>query len=213
VYFCPTVTVRCFVGDDHPAIVDAVARFLDAEDGIEVAGTAGTGADALARVEELRPDVAVVDVQMPGTGGVELVRRLVTDCPETRVILYTGYAERTLVIEAVDAGALGFVLKESPLADLVRAVRLVAEGRTYVDPVLASVLAGREATARIARLTKREREVLGLLADGMRTDEVASELAISPPTVQTHVEKALAKLDADTRTQAVATALRMWPLT
>lgn len=201
--------VRCVVSDDHPAIVDAVARFLAGEDGLEIVGTAGDGIAALAQIEEIRPDVAVVDVHMPGMSGIELARRVSTDMPATSVILYTGFAERALVVEAIDAGAKGFVLKESPLPDLVRAIRLVADGRTYVDAVLASVLAGPDATARIPGLTKREREVLLLLADGMRNEDAARELSISPLTVRTHIEKAMAKLEADTRTQAVATALRM----
>jgi DNA-binding NarL/FixJ family response regulator len=203
------MALRCFVADDHPAIVDAVSRFLAGEEGIEIAGTAGGGADTVARVQELQPDVAVVDVQMPGIGGIEVARQLAAaGCP-TGVIIYTGYSERAVVIEAIDAGARGFVLKESPLSDLVRAIRTVAGGQTYVDPVLAGVLAGPDATARIPGLTKREREVLRLLADGMRNEQVGLELGISPLTVRTHIEKAMAKLEADTRTQAVASALRM----
>jgi DNA-binding NarL/FixJ family response regulator len=203
------MALRCFVADDHPAIVDAISRFLANEEGIEVVGTAGGGADAVDRVQELNPDVAIVDVQMPGMGGIEVARRLVAAGSKTGVIVYTGYAERSLVIEAIDAGAAGFVLKESPLSDLVRAVRTVAEGRTYVDPVLAGVLASPDATSRIPGLTKREREVLRLLADGMRNEQIGRELGISPLTVRTHIEKAMQKLEADTRTQAVANALRM----
>ncbi|HEY2543787.1 MAG TPA: response regulator transcription factor [Gaiellaceae bacterium] len=203
------MALRLFVADDHPAIVDAVVRFLAANDEVEIAGTAGDGTEALERIDESRPDVAVLDVRMPGMGGIEVARRLATESSTTGVILYTGYAERSLVVEAIDAGAHGFVLKESPLADLLRAVRLVAEGRTYVDPVLASVLAGPDAAARIPGLTKREREVLRLLADGMRNEQVGRELSISPLTVRTHIEKAMSKLEADTRTQAVANALRM----
>ena len=203
------MALRCFVADDHPAIVDAVSRFLASEEDVEIAGTAGGGADTVARVQELQPDVAVVDVQMPGIGGIEVARQLAAaGCP-TGVIIYTGYAERAVVIEAIDAGARGFVLKESPLSDLVRAIRTVGGGQTYVDPVLAGVLAGPDATARIPGLTKREREVLRLLADGMRNEQVGLELGISPLTVRTHIEKAMAKLEADTRTQAVANALRM----
>ena len=203
------MALRCFVADDHPAIVDAVSRFLASEEDIEIAGTAGGGADTVARVQDIQPDFAVVDVQRPGIGGIEVARQLAAaGCP-TGVIIYTGYAERAVVIEAIDAGARGFVLKESPLSDLVRAIRIVAGGQTYVDPVLAGVLAGPDATARIPGLTKREREVLRLLADGMRNEQVGLELGISPLTVRTHIEKAMAKLEADTRTQAVANALRM----
>jgi DNA-binding NarL/FixJ family response regulator len=125
------------------------------------------------------------------------------------VILYTAYGDRALLTEALDAGARGFVLKEAPLAELVRAVELVAEGRTYVDPVLAGVVTGGAATEKVLNLTQRERDVLRLLADGNSNEAIGKTLFISPETVRTHVRKAMTKLDADTRTQAVATALRM----
>jgi DNA-binding NarL/FixJ family response regulator len=200
--------LRCLVADDHPAIVDAVCRFLEAEDGVAVVGRAFDGDEALRLIEELRPDVAVVDIRMPRLGGIEIARRLAAGAAETGVILYTGFPERALVIEALDAGARGFLLKEAPLDDLVRAVRMVAEGRTYVDPVLAGVLAGPDVTSRLPGVTKREREILRLLADGMRNEQVGLELSISPLTVRTHVKNLMEKLEADTRTQAVANALR-----
>lgn len=200
--------VRCFVADDHPAIVDSVSRYLASEDEIEIAGTATDGNEALAKITSVKPDVAVLDLRMPGLDGIEVTRRLSADEAAAAVILYTAYAERALVIEAIDAGARGFLLKESPVADLVRAVRLVAEGRTYVDPVLAGVLTGPDATKRLPGVTKREREVLRLLADGMRNEQIGQVLGISPLTVRTHIEKAMVKLEADTRTQAVANALR-----
>jgi DNA-binding NarL/FixJ family response regulator len=124
------------------------------------------------------------------------------------VILYTAYGERALLTEALDAGARGFVLKEAPLAEVLRAVELVAEGRTYVDPVLAGVLSSGAAADKTLKLTQRERDTLRLLADGHSNEEIGKRLFISPETVRTHVRKAMAKLDADTRTQAVATALR-----
>jgi DNA-binding NarL/FixJ family response regulator len=201
-------SLRCVVADDHPPIVDAVARYLEAEDGIEVIARLADGVEALAAIEELKPDVAILDVRMPNLDGVEVARRLSAQGSTTGVILYTGFAERALVIEALDAGARGFLLKEAPLTDLVRAVRVVGEGRTYVDSVLAGVLATPAVTQRLPGVTKREREVLRLLADGKRNEAVASVLGISPLTVRSHVKKAMEKLEADTRTQAVANALR-----
>jgi DNA-binding NarL/FixJ family response regulator len=200
--------LRCVVADDHPPIVDAVARYLESEDGIEVIARLADGVEALAAIEELKPDVAVLDVRMPHLDGVEVARRLSAQGSTTGVVLYTAFAERALVIEALDAGARGFLLKEAPLADLVRAVRVVAEGRTYVDPVLAGVLATPAVAQRLPGVTKREREVLRLIADGKRNEAVAEILGISPLTVRSHVKKAMEKLDADTRTQAVANALR-----
>jgi DNA-binding NarL/FixJ family response regulator len=199
--------VSCVVADDHPAVLAAVSDYLKAN-GIEVVGRAVDGEDAVAKIESLRPSVALVDVRMPRIDGIEVARRLARSVPDTGVLLYTGYGERALVMEALDAGARGFVLKEAPLVDLVRAVETVARGGSYVDPVLAGVLASAEATGRLPQITQRERDVLRLLADGLSNEEIGKTLFISPETVRTHVRKAMAKLDADTRTQAVATALR-----
>jgi DNA-binding NarL/FixJ family response regulator len=202
------MSFRCVIADDHPAIVDAVCRFVEQEDEIELVGRAVDGERALRLIADQNPDVAVVDIRMPGVGGVEIARTLNDAGSATAVILYTGYAERGLLLEALDAGARGFLLKEAPLDDLIRAIRTVCTGGTYVDPALAALLAGPEAAARLPTLTKREREVLRLLSDGMRNEQVAVELTISPLTVRTHVKNAMEKLEADTRTQAVARALR-----
>ena len=198
---------RIVVADDHPAVVEAVADVL-AEHGIEIVGRARDGSDAVRQIEEAKPDVAIIDLQMPGMSGIEVARQVGRTAAETGVILYTAFGDRALLTEALDAGARGFVLKEAPLAEVVRAVELVASGRPYVDPVLAGVLSSSAATEKIASLTPRERDVLRLLADGMSNEEIGKALFISPETVRTHVRKAMSKLDADTRTQAVATALR-----
>jgi DNA-binding NarL/FixJ family response regulator len=195
------------VADDHPAVVEAVADVLS-EHGIEVAGRARDGDDALEQIELRKPTVAILDLRMPGQSGIEVARHVARSAPDTAVILYTAFGDRALLTEALDAGARGFVLKEAPLAEVVRAVELVASGRTYVDPVLAGVLSSSAATDKRLNLTQRERDVLRLLADGMTNEEIGKNLFISPETVRTHVRKAMAKLDADTRTQAVATALR-----
>lgn len=199
--------VTCVVADDHPAVVEAVADVLT-DNGIEVPGRARDGTDAVKLIESQRPDVALLDLRMPGLSGIEVARLVGRSAPETAVILYTAFGDRALLTEALDAGARGFVLKEAPLAEVVRAVELVAAGRTYVDPVLAGVLSSSAATDKMPNLTERERAVLRLLADGMTNEEIGKTLFISPETVRTHVRKAMAKLDADTRTEAVATALR-----
>jgi DNA-binding NarL/FixJ family response regulator len=201
------VPITCIVADDHPAMVEAVADVL-AENGVEVVGRARDGQEALAKIEARRPKVALVDVRMPRLSGIELARRAAVAAPETAVVLYTAYGDRALLTEALDAGVRGFVLKEAPLVDLARAVSLVAGGGTYVDPVLAGYIAQSHAADALPSLTQREREVLRLLADGNSNEEIGKQLFISPETVRTHVRKAMAKLDADTRTQAVATALR-----
>jgi DNA-binding NarL/FixJ family response regulator len=200
-------TITCIVADDHPAMVEAVADVLT-EHGLTVVGRARDGEEAIAKIETRRPDVALVDVRMPRLGGIEVARRVTASVPGTAVILYTAYGDRGLLTDALDAGARGFVLKEAPLVDLARAVSLVASGGTYVDPVLAGFLATTRMTEKLPSLTQRERDVLRLLADGHSNEEIGKRLYISPETVRTHVRKAMQKLDADTRTQAVATALR-----
>jgi len=199
--------ITCLVADDHPAVVEAVADVLT-EHGILVAGKARDGQDALERIEALKPDVALLDVRMPRLDGIEVARQAARSSPGTAVILYTAFGDRALLIEALDAGARGFVLKEAPLAEVVRAVELVAAGKTYVDPVLAGVLSVGAGSDKLVNLTQREREVLRLLADGLANEEIGKRLFISAETVRTHIRKAMAKLDADTRTEAVATALR-----
>jgi DNA-binding NarL/FixJ family response regulator len=200
-------SITCVVADDHPAVLEAVAEFL-VQAGIEVVARARDGEEALERIVERRPRVALVDVRMPRLGGIELTRRAKRSAPETAVLLYTGYGDRALLTEALDAGVAGFVLKEAPMDDLLRAVRSVAEGSTYVDPVLAGTLATSSVGNRLPQLTQRERDVLRLLADGLSNEEIGKNLFISAETVRTHVRKAMDKLDADTRTQAVAKALR-----
>jgi len=202
-----TDAITCLVADDHPAVVQAVSEVLTLG-GVEVAGQARDGEEALAAIERIRPMVALLDLRMPRMDGIEVARRCSRSTPDTHVILYTAYSEQALLIEALDAGARGFVSKEAPLAEIVRAVQLVAEGRTYVDPVLAGVISSPAATAKIKTLTQRERDVLRMLSDGHSNEEIGKALFISPETVRTHVRKAMAKLDADTRTEAVATAIR-----
>jgi DNA-binding NarL/FixJ family response regulator len=202
------VAWRCVIADDHPAIIEAVTRYLADVDDVEIVARAQNGDEALRLIEEHAPDVAVVDIRMPGVGGIDIARRLSGEGSKTAVILYTGHSERSLLLEALDAGARGFLVKEAPLDDLARAIRTICGGGTYVDPALAGLLAGPQAAERLPTVTKREREILRLLADGMRNEQVARQLSISPLTVRSHVKNAMRKLEADTRTEAVAKALR-----
>lgn len=199
---------RCVIADDHPAIIDAVSRYLTDVDDVEIVAQANDGDQALRLIAEHAPDVAIVDIRMPGVGGIDIARKLSDEESTTAVILYTGHGERSLLLEALDAGARGFLVKEAPLDDLARAIRTIGGGGTYVDPALAGFLAGPQAAERLPTVTKREREILRLLADGMRNEQVAKQLSISPLTVRTHVKNAMQKLEADTRTEAVAKALR-----
>jgi DNA-binding NarL/FixJ family response regulator len=199
--------INCLVADDHPAMLRAIAELLKRE-GVQVIGEAADGDEALAKIEQRKPDVAIIDIRMPRLSGVEVARRAARVSPDTAVILYSGYGDKALLLEALDAGVRGFVLKEAPLVDLHRALEIVGSGGTYVDPVLAGSLATAEVAQKLPSLTQRERDVLRLLANGQSNDEIGKELFISPETVRTHVRKAMDKLEADTRTEAVAKALR-----
>ena len=199
----PTVVVA----DDHPAMLAAMAEIL-VRSGFDVVGRAPDGQRALALIQATKPQVAVVDMQMPKLSGIEVATRAAAVSPQTSIVFYTAFGDRALLSEALDVGARGFVLKEAPFSDLVRCVELVLAGEAYVDPVLAGFLVSGELTERTPTLTQREREVLRLLADGLANEEIGKRLHISAETVRTHVRKAMAKLEADTRTQAVAKALR-----
>ena len=196
----------CVLADDHPAVLDSVSRFLESR-GVRVA-QARDGEAALATIQAIQPDVAIVDVAMTPLSGIDVARRVQDVSPATSVILYTGHNDRGLLDRALDAGARGFVLKEGSLESLEEAVRAVADGGTWVDPGLAPRSLHRRTCRTLPPLTPREREILSLVANGLTNDKVATALAISPETVQSHVRHAMVKLEADTRTEAVATALR-----
>lgn len=199
--------MRAVVADDHPAVLRSVCDVLT-DAGIDVVGRASNGEEALAKIETAKPALAVVDVRMPRLSGIEIAAQTARVSPDTGIILYTAYGDRALLTEALDVGVRGFVLKEAPMVDLVRAAEIVAAGSLYVDPVLAGVIASAQFTDTLPQLTKREREVLRLLSDGNSNEEIGKALFLSPETIRTHIQKAMRKLEADTRTQAVALALR-----
>jgi two-component system response regulator DesR len=199
--------VSCVIADDHPAVIYSISAILE-ENGFEIVGTASTGDEALAQIEEHRPQVALIDLRMPGPDGLEVARRASRTSPDTAMILFTGHAEPAVLTAAFDAGARGLVLKELPVPEFVRAVQVVSRGGTYFDPGLAGVLASAQAAQTLPELTQRERDILRLLADGRSTEDIGQALFISRETVRAHVRKAMRKLDATTRTEAVAIALR-----
>jgi DNA-binding NarL/FixJ family response regulator len=196
----------CLVADDHPALTTAVSSYL-AENGFEIVGPVGDGRRAVALAEEAKPDLALVDYRMPRLSAADLVRAIVEASPSTRVVVYTADADETVARDVLGAGAVALVLKEAPLADLVRALESALVGRSYLDPALAKP--SRAGTA----LTQRELDVLGLLAEGLPHEEIGKRLGISSETVRTHLRKASDRLGATTRTQAVATALRLGLIT
>jgi two-component system, NarL family, response regulator len=202
------MSVRCLVADDHPALVSAVADFLR-DQGLDVLEPASDGLQALAAVEAERPDVALVDYRMPRSQGHELVARIKEISPHTRVAVYTADADAEVVADALAAGADAIVLKEAPLADLARALKTILEGRPYIDPALAVDVMSVGNGGAGGRLTAREVDVLTLLAEGLSHEEIGRRLEIASETVRTHARKAAGRLGAKTRTQAVATAIRL----
>ncbi len=191
----------CLLADDHPALRSAVAEFL-ALAGYRVVGPVADGRAAIEAAHE-QPDAAVLDYRMPRLAGTELVEELLAISPGTRIVVYTADGGEELAAGALAAGAKGVVLKEAPLADLARALEAVLAGSTYLDPALA------QRDVQAARLTEREHDVLELLAEGLTHEEIGKRLGIGAETVRTHLRKACDRLEATTRTQAVATALRL----
>jgi DNA-binding NarL/FixJ family response regulator len=197
---------RCVLADDHPALLAAVGDYL-AENGYDVVARAADGSAALRHIEREQPDVALVDYRMPGCFGGELIGRIREVSPETRVAVYTAEVDPAIVQETLSAGADAVVLKEAPMADLVRALRAVVDGGRYVDPALAGRAVRPERAS--SRLTERELDVLRLLAEGLTHEEIGARLSIASETVRTHARKAADRLGAKTRTQAVASAIRL----
>jgi DNA-binding NarL/FixJ family response regulator len=198
--------ITTLIVDDHEVVREGLRLSLSRAPHIRVVGEASDGESAVEMAIRRRPNVVVMDIRMPGMDGLEATRELAEKVPDTKVLLFTAFSERSLLNRGFDSGAKGYILKESPHATLVRAIEKVAQGEGYVDPALMpQFLSGRD---QADLLTGREREILALLADGLSNLDVAGKLFISQETVKSHVRHILTKLEADTRTHAVAIALR-----
>lgn len=193
------------IADDHPGIVSSVSRSF-AKRGLDVVALAANGHEALAKIAAERPSVALLDNRMPGLSGMEVTRQAARCAPETAVILFSGYGNHEHVVEALDAGAKGFLMKNASFPELYRAIEVVARGGTYVDASLSAVLGEPEEKP---VMTSRERSVLRLLSDGDRYEEIGRKLYLSKATIRKVVGTIRLKLGATTGTEAVATALRL----
>ncbi len=198
--------ISVLIVDDHEVVREGLRLSLLRSPQIRVVGEAPDGETAIALAGRRRPDVIIMDLRMPGMDGIEATEEILKQAPDTAVIVFTAYSERALLSRSLESGAKGYILKEAPHETLLRAIEKVAGGETFVDPALMpNLIQGRDGGD---ALTQREREILQLLADGMSNADVAQRLFISQETVKSHVRHILVKLEADTRTQAVAIALR-----
>ena len=204
--------VRLLLADDHRMLREGLRRSLESA-GLTVVAEAGDGEEALRLAAEHRPDVVLMDVTMPILGGVEAARAIRTTLPEVRVVMLTMHADDDVIASAIRAGADGYLVKDCSIEEVADVVRRVAGGETALTPALAaSMLTEVQALAKAPQadpVTKREEEVLQLIADGCSTPEVAERLYISQKTVKNHLASIYQKLDARDRTQAVLRAVRM----
>ena len=200
-------SVTVVIIEDHLALRKGLELLLRGSE-FSVIGTADDAEEGQRLIETLQPDIAIVDIGLPGRSGVDLTRRIVTAHPDVGVLLYTGIGDQDTLVRALDSGARGFALKAGSPEELLAAIRAVAAGKSHVDERLRPLLLARFTTERIGVLSPREREVLDLLAQGLNGEEVATRLVLSPETVRTHVRNAMEKLEASTRVHAVAIALR-----
>lgn len=197
------------IADDHAIVREGLRRVVAQREDMVVVGEASSGEDAIEMVGRRRPDIVLMDARMPGIGGLQATQRLTRDSPDVRVIIFTAHSEQELLWDALDAGAQGFVLKDSDSSTLVGAIGQVAAGEPFVDPRLAPDFLRQLARPRQSGvLSAREREILQMLADGYSNREVSERLVLSVETVKTHVKHILAKLEAEHRTQAVAIGIR-----
>ncbi|HVW16616.1 MAG TPA: response regulator transcription factor [Solirubrobacteraceae bacterium] len=197
---------RLIVVDDHEALREGLEVMLT-NAGNEVVGVAGNVAAAVDLLEVSDPEVAIVDVRLPDGSGIALTRELLARRPELGVILYTGDSDTELLYEGLDSGARGYALKTGSMQELQSAIERVAAGGSYVDPRLDSLLLSSRATARVAQLSPREREIMHLMAEGMTAEAIGAEINVSIETVRTHVRNVIRKLQARNRVHAIAIAL------
>ncbi|ATY12963.1 MULTISPECIES: response regulator [Actinomycetes] len=200
------MTITLLIADDHPIVRDGLRGIFTGERGFEVLGEAAHGAEAVTLAEALKPDVVLMDLRMPGTDGVAAITELARLGNPARVLVLTTYDTDSDVLPAIEAGATGYLLKDSPREELFRAVRAAARGEAVLSPAVASRIMGQMRAPAQEPLSQREIEVLNLVARGSTNKEAAKKLFISEATVKTHLLHAYAKLGVKDRAAAVAVA-------
>jgi DNA-binding NarL/FixJ family response regulator len=208
-------SIRVVLADDHAVVRKGIREFLEDAEGITVVAEAADGDEALAFVAEHRPDVAVLDIQMPGPSGIEVTRRIQADHPAVKVLILTAYDDDPYIFALLQAGASGYILKTADSTELVRAVRAVYQGESALDPgvtqkVVRQLAAGRPMGAgdAVEALTDRELDVLNLVAKGLTNKAIGQALGISDRTVQGHLANIFGKFQVNSRTEAVTEALK-----
>jgi NarL family two-component system response regulator LiaR len=204
--------IRILIADDHAVVREGLRAFLQLQDGLEVVGEAADGVEAVEQAERLAPNVVLMDLVMPKLDGVGAMRQLRVRLPAARVIVLTSFLEDDRLLPAIEAGAAGYLLKDVEPAELARAVRLANAGEAMIAPTVAArlvdALVDRGRSPAREPLTRREHEVLELIARGRSNKRIAIELGISEKTVKAHVGRVLAKLGVADRTQAALLAVR-----
>ena len=204
---------RVFLLDDHTVLRQAVRVMLEAESDIEIVGEAGDGTEGIVGIVRAKPDLAIVDLKMPGMSGLSAIPEILKGSPKTAIIVFTMYNNPVYVYEAMHAGASGYVLKSASKEELLRAIRAVKQGAGFLQaevtkPLLRRMVVDAKLEADRSNLTLREIQILEFLAEGKSNKEIASFLSISDETVKTHLKRLYEKLGAADRAQAVAIALR-----
>jgi DNA-binding NarL/FixJ family response regulator len=206
--------IRVFLLDDHEVVRRGLRQLLEDSGDIEVVGESGLAAEASARIPALRPDVAVLDGRLPDGSGIDVCREVRSVDPSIRALILTSYDDDEALFAAILAGAAGYVLKQIGGHDLVDTVRRVAAGQSLIDPsltarVLDRVRSGEQMPNELAELTEREREILGLIAEGLTNRQIGARLYLAEKTVKNYVSSILAKLGLERRTQAAVLASRL----
>lgn len=206
--------IRVLLADDHALVREGTRRLLEAESDMQVVAEAASGEEAIDAAKKLRPDIAIMDMAMPGMGGIEATRAIKADCPGTAILVLSAYDDEPYLMALLDAGAAGFLLKSVHGQELVNAIRAVARGESVLQPSLAEKMMRRlssssDATLRSTnQLSEREFEVLRLAARGLPNKEIASRLGLSIRTVHSHLANIFMKMQVGSRTEAVLLALR-----
>ena len=209
-------TIRILLADDHNIMRDGLRLLLERQSDFEIVGEASDGRQAIALAQELRPDIAIMDIAMPDMNGMEATRRIVESCPRTGVIILSMHYDESYVIRSLKAGARGYLLKDSVRADLISAIRAVMQSKTYFSPKISQILQEdymqeleqKEQDDSYDLLTDREREVLQLIAEGLANKEIANKLNLSVYTVDTHRSHILRKLNLHSVPEVILYAVR-----